>query len=1112
MIYGLAFYKLLGIPESVTEPTAYHLLRLDPRTVTEAMVDGALKARKVRLRQNIPGPQFIPIVSRIERELERAAAILRDPARRGEYNDRLLSQARRKRRQVEGDRRRKLVAACRSAVQSMVDADGCLPAEKRPELARRLDRLGLGDDDVRYVVENTPQPAAREADGSDEQRRQAREQAMQFFLAAVELEIDHGLLDEAGERKLMALAKKLSIASHIAYRKISSQLQTLGAERGTRDESTVAAQFKLHVMAMYPMGDASEVDRKRLLSLAAAEGLSVHEAEKVLQDYLAPLAGEAGEGGEGEAAEAAPQDPLPILRLLAAEEASAPALPGGRRKGAGRAGRYAWMAVGVVLLCLASVGAWKAIEHQLSRPSRPTGRVGTRAEPPGDADIGFTHRPALLTAAFQALHSQEQVRKLFNDANEATRVESLSAAADLVIAGGTPRGEVLAEGVFKALLHCPPAKAAAQDAAVGALNGRLRRLAGSGRLGRAKVYRAAGMLASTLLLRPTPGFTVTDPAEMAGFLDRCELAWNDSREKSPADPANDAKRLAYAVIQGGSLPMYAERADAQRLADVTDELARVAADGRAAGAREALESLTAFVGRSGYPKETRQVARLAMCKVLEAAADVRVADKARAALATAIELDFRDPVRGAPLATPKARAVAAQALRVAILTDRKTTTTQPAAATRPKPRTPATRLSPATLLSPSVRAAWSDGKTTQTLLGDLAMTALACAERTAAFAAESDVLTRELQGVLSRRRAAGRAARLVRQVHLADPRDDADGAKALELTAQEVERLKRLLRSNSAGMRARAIALLRIQDSPVSAMVLIDRLAGSIRAGKAEFAVMNRILRVLTEMSDPRIPLKLAELIEPAKTNYAAHRIAMTLLAGSTYQGTPQQVRYQLAINHSVQRRTVISARWRTLAVSCPWGPDRLSKVIAGRAGPPPAWQPAEATAKLLTAFVHYTDLTGRLLRTCRPPAGAEPPKMPALSPGKGGIAGPAGNERLARATGLLAAELIRLARGHDRGKAFAVQIDMIDLGSKVRMLSCETQLQKAAVRLETAGRGLEVLVLESDSRGAKKPVVAETRRQRDRAAAAAIDVLGEMREHCYYNLVLLELLGPGGP
>ena len=71
--------RLLGLPEDAADPTAYQLLGLDPRRFAPEQVQPALEERKRRLRQNIPGPQFIPIVSRFEQELDRVAALLLDP-------------------------------------------------------------------------------------------------------------------------------------------------------------------------------------------------------------------------------------------------------------------------------------------------------------------------------------------------------------------------------------------------------------------------------------------------------------------------------------------------------------------------------------------------------------------------------------------------------------------------------------------------------------------------------------------------------------------------------------------------------------------------------------------------------------------------------------------------------------------------------------------------------------------------------------------------------------------------------------------------------------------------------------------------------------------------
>jgi hypothetical protein len=44
------------------------------------------------------------------------------------------------------------------------------------------------------------------------------------------------------------------------------------------------------------------------------------------------------------------------------------------------------------------------------------------------------------------------------------------------------------------------------------------------------------------------------------------------------------------------------------------------------------------------------------------------------------------------------------------------------------------------------------------------------------------------------------------------------------------------------------------------------------------------------------------------------------------------------------------------------------------------------------------------------------------------------------------------------------------------------------------------------------KETVAELRGRRDQAAADAESVLIEMREHCYYNLILLGMLPEDGP
>jgi len=85
MIEWSFFYKVLDIPEAVTEPTYYQLLGIDPRMCTAELV-APLEERRKRLRHNIPGPQFVPLVLRFEKQqLEVAAAVLSDDGTRRQY-------------------------------------------------------------------------------------------------------------------------------------------------------------------------------------------------------------------------------------------------------------------------------------------------------------------------------------------------------------------------------------------------------------------------------------------------------------------------------------------------------------------------------------------------------------------------------------------------------------------------------------------------------------------------------------------------------------------------------------------------------------------------------------------------------------------------------------------------------------------------------------------------------------------------------------------------------------------------------------------------------------------------------------------------------------------
>jgi len=1115
MIHGPAFYKLLDIPESVTEPTAYHLLRIDPRLVSPALVDSALKERKLRLRRNIPGPQFIPIVSMIERELERAAEVLRDPRKRRAYDARLVGAGGPKRRERPARHRRKLVEACRRAVRETVDGDGCLADADRGRLAQRLSALGLPESDVRYVLERIPRQGGAAAQAPPERQQEARAEAMAFFLAAIDLEVDRGVLTPSGERKLMAVAARFGIDDEAARERIDGRLKALGAGRGTPDASSAVAQFKGHVLAMFPEGHGSDDDRRRLLSLAAAEGLSQHESADVLEQYLGPSGVPAG--AEADAALAA--DPLPILEALAADAASAPAVP---RPAAPRRPDHLKHAlvvlVSVLVLAVGGVG-YLVIDRWPSRRSGGPDAGAPAVDGPG-GEIALAEpavdRSPLLAGAFEALQRPDEVRKLLDEADPAARAEALEEAAGLLVAGGTPRERVLVEALFEALLHCPSARPPAQTTAFGALVERLREAAGEGDLGRAKVYRAAGLLASLLFLRPTPGVVVTDSGELHRFLDQCERAFAQSRRDHPSDPANDPKRLAYAVMEGGDLMTYGRRADAASFTAVLDDLIEAAADPNQPGSRAALSSLLASGGCASYGKGVRRVARLALCRVLARTPDVQAAARTHATLASCLSLDYRDPLRSASLDTPGERAEAAAKLRRVIETGRREIASTRPTATRPTTG-PATRprkrpRRPATLVAQKVRASWGTKRDSRTLLTDLAATMLACADRVASFTPGSDVLTREVLAVAGERDALRRAERLTRHVRLPDPREEKAFAGGAALGAEMARRLEAELRSLTMGVRYRAIEELQRLDSRQAADILLKRLEALLTGAVNDLPTTNRILRALTEMNDPQIPPRLAAMIQPARSNYAAHRVAMTLLEGTGYLGSQHRWRYRLAINHNADQRKACAGRWKTLAVSCAWGRSgRMARAIAGPTGAPPAWRPDPVVEKLVAAFVHHARLTGELLKAHRAGARAGAAARPEIRPARMGIHGPTRDKEMLEGLALVVAELTRLAREHPDGRKHAVKIDMIRLGAEARELACETALQRAAVRLGAAGKLLEVLVLETNGPPAE-PEVARIRGDRERGVAASDNVLVEMRESCYQVLALLEMLPAEGP
>jgi len=211
------FYRLLQLPDDVATPTYYHLLGLNPNSCTGPAVQEALQERKKRLRQNIPGPHFIPLVLRFESEqLEPAAEVLADPKKRADYNEYLKTQAKQGNADWLKAERALVIKKARKVVVEHINDDGALDEEQRPVLAQKLIRLGFSQGDVRVLFEGIPTPSTQTAPSTEQER--------EFFTNAVELAITGNGLSDDDLSRLINLAEHLGMTQQNARDLIKKQL------------------------------------------------------------------------------------------------------------------------------------------------------------------------------------------------------------------------------------------------------------------------------------------------------------------------------------------------------------------------------------------------------------------------------------------------------------------------------------------------------------------------------------------------------------------------------------------------------------------------------------------------------------------------------------------------------------------------------------------------------------------------------------------------------------------------------------------------------------------------------------------------------------------------
>ena len=1124
MVYQTVFYKLLGIPKKVAEPTPYHLLGITPQVFSPELVKSSLTERKRMLRQNVPGPQFIPVVSLFEKELDAAADVLLDPDKRKALHERLLREIRDKKLKKAKAKRERQEKTAQKIIRSAVNRDGTLDDRKRPALAQRLTKGGMDPERVEAVLQTIPKPVSKAATAAG---------TLQYFAQAVDSAIIRNVLTEDDERELKGLARKLKIPRDKAVETILSRLKAKGAQRGQLRSAVLKAQFDEHVRAMSAKGPLNEARRAILLKLATTQGLSPKLAKEVIGKYVAAatpttvdqdLPAAAGQPTDrktlGQAISAELDEHAAVESAKAAERARAEAaaqaaadsiadvvevlnLPTDQPKRA-LVRKACQIGIPIVAIAVFSLlvmrygrGPNADKEEPAAEPApKPLPKPPRKSAPaPASGPTLPSQSTALITSLLKPSNSRDHVAAIISGAKPSDVHEALEFTADLLRKGSTSLGASLAERLCRHLVTSP---LDARGQAIVA-QGLIRAARSAQKASRAS--RLANLLSSALFLRAS-ATDLANAAERENFLKQCEKAWAESRRRNPDDPLNDPQRLVSAVAAGGDLEAYAGWAEEKRLAELTAGLAQAAADPSHPAASKALDGLRSLATVSHTPgklADAKKAAQIALCDVLGQARDFRTASAAYSALATQAKLRPRP----SSLATPAGRQELAEELRLLV-----TTGSQSAVPTY------AARTARPTTSAHSVRRSYSSAASADTneLLRDVAITMLALCDRAMLFATGESACSSELSTLAG---SAGLTERIAAKVSL-PPAGSRSGPGAAPpparkpLDARRLEELKAEVRGSSRGRRYRAIEELRAADTPGAAKALLDELRTRIGsqsefdAGSADTATVCRILRALRSMREASIPGTLVKMITMPGNSFFAHEITKTLAIA--YGVSVRRRGLVLTPLSEESERRLSQIQWQRRVRRSPWHQRRP----AAPSGPTPAAEtlyPDPIRLKLIAAAAHYAEYATEALKVCSWQQ-TQRASRPQLLPMPASIIAPdnAGANLLAGANAIVG-QLARLVREHPNGSKCATKADMVELEKKARTLASDTTLQKVAVCLDAAGGLLELLIKEVDENGTHKAELDKNRDARKAASYSASNVLQEIRESGYYDLLLWDML-----
>jgi len=213
-VYEKLRNRWLGLGNPEFEPTYYELLGLSRTEVSPEAVDRALADRRVRIRRHIPGPEFFRVALVIERELERAAAVLRNPEMRRAYDAEVRRQAAELADAHRARRARRRLTRARRIIARYLGGGTELSAEKRALLARDLLALGYTREQVSRFLEKIPEPEARNGE-------ETAPGGLGFFRDAVRLAAERGRVDAAEVESLCAMGRQWGLPGDLIQRVIA---------------------------------------------------------------------------------------------------------------------------------------------------------------------------------------------------------------------------------------------------------------------------------------------------------------------------------------------------------------------------------------------------------------------------------------------------------------------------------------------------------------------------------------------------------------------------------------------------------------------------------------------------------------------------------------------------------------------------------------------------------------------------------------------------------------------------------------------------------------------------------------------------------------------------